>query len=203
MFNKFAGSYQEKYMDVGLYEKSLLKFLAKLPDDARILDVGCGPGNISAYLRQQKPQLQVLGIDAAENMIELARKNIPQAEFRVMDIREIEKIKQSFDAVVCGFCLPYLSEKETVKLIHTSASLLNKNGIIYLSTMEGDYSLSGYQPSSSGEEKLFIHFYKSTQLQKILNDAGFNLISEEIITQPADQKSSGHDIILIATIQNH
>lgn len=201
IFNKYASSYQEKYMDVSLYKDSLQRLLNKLPDDAKVLDLACGPGNISAYLLQYKPKLQILGIDGAENMINLARKNIPQAEFKVMDIREIDKIERDFDAVICGFCLPYLQEKEARELIQKAASLLSKNGIIYLSTMEGDYSLSHYQKSSSGnDEGLFIYFYQSNQLKGFLKDAGFTMLFEEIITQPEAQKSSGQDIILIGTL---
>lgn len=201
IFNKYAASYQEKYMDVGLYKNSLQLLLNNLSEDAKVLDLACGPGNISAYLHQHKPKLQILGIDGAENMVNLARKNIPQGEFKVMDIREIDKIERDFDAVICSFCLPYLPEKEARELIQKAATILSQTGVIYLSTMEGDYSLSRYQKSSSGDDEgLFIYFYPSSQLKSFLKDAGFTVLSEEIITQPEEQKSSGQDIILIGTL---
>ena len=42
------------------------------PDRARLLDLGCGPGNISARLAQRWPNCSVLGLDGAERMIEVA-----------------------------------------------------------------------------------------------------------------------------------
>jgi len=41
-------------------------------DQARLLDLGCGPGNITARLAQRWPKCSVLGLDAAERMIVVA-----------------------------------------------------------------------------------------------------------------------------------
>ena len=41
-------------------------------DQARLLDLGCGPGNITARLAQRWPNCSVLGLDAAERMIAVA-----------------------------------------------------------------------------------------------------------------------------------
>ncbi|TCV19528.1 hypothetical protein EDC17_100450 [Sphingobacterium alimentarium] len=45
-------------------------------------------------------------------MIELAKKNNPTAHFDVMDSRHIGELTDSYDAIICGFCLPYLSDQE-------------------------------------------------------------------------------------------
>ena len=42
------------------------------PDRARLLDLGCGPGNISSRLAQRWPHCSVLGLDAADRMIAVA-----------------------------------------------------------------------------------------------------------------------------------
>ena len=42
------------------------------PDQARLLDLGCGPGNISSRLAQRWPHCSVLGLDAADRMIAVA-----------------------------------------------------------------------------------------------------------------------------------
>ena len=43
-----------------------------LPDRARLLDLGCGPGNITARLAQRWPHCSVLGLDGADRMIAVA-----------------------------------------------------------------------------------------------------------------------------------
>jgi hypothetical protein len=43
----------------------------------------------------------------------------------------------TYDGIVCGFCLPYLSQDECLQLMKDSYHLLNENGMIYLSFVEG------------------------------------------------------------------
>lgn len=64
-------------------------------DDDTVLEIGCGTGELLAELKGKRK----LGIDFSEKMIEGARKNYPDLEFRVMDANELE-IEQTFDVVV-------------------------------------------------------------------------------------------------------
>jgi len=48
---------------------------------AVILDVGCGTGKLLRRARSYWPQAQVIGVDAAEGMIEVARRELPEGTF--------------------------------------------------------------------------------------------------------------------------
>ena len=161
-----------------------------------MLDIACGPGNVSKYLLQQKPDLQILGIDLAPKMIELARSNNPTAEFKVMDCRDIFSLNKKFDAVMGGFCLPYLTKEEATDLIRTLSEILNKKGVLYLSTMEDDYEKSGFQKSSDGKDQMFIHFHQADYLQEALEKSGLQLRAIERKEFP---EAKTMDLILIAT----
>src|SRR5690349_4144717 len=93
IFNKYASEYQEKFMDVTLYTRALKNFCDLISkDNAKVLDIACGPGNVTKYLLSERPDLNVLGIDLAGNMIALARENNPTASFEVMDCRSISNL---------------------------------------------------------------------------------------------------------------
>jgi len=164
-WNKIASLYQERFMDLELYNATY-DFLCASMDkpDARILEIGCGPGNITKYLLSKRPDFAVLGIDISPNMIALAKKNNPTARFEVRDCRQIDEIREKYDAIVCGFCLPYLSPADCKKLISDSYDLLDDTGLVYMSFVEGDPGRSGFQTGSSGE-RMYFYFHTLEHLK--------------------------------------
>jgi chemotaxis methyl-accepting protein methylase len=106
-------------------------------------------------------------------MIALAKQNCPSATFNTMDCRDISSLEQRFDAMVCGFCLPYLNMDEIKKLVSDAADLLVTNGILYISAIEKDHQESGYQKSSNGEDSCMIYYYKEKDLHPILKSCDF------------------------------
>ncbi len=199
VFNKHANLHQTKFMDVGLYADTLNLFCNAIPQqNAIILELACGPGNITKYLLNERPDFKILGTDLSPNMIALAKANNPDAQFEIMDCRNISTLKETYDAIMCGFCLPYLSIQESAKLFSDSYSRLNNNGIIYLSTMEGEYANSGFQKGSTGDE-IYMHFYNSDNLNSLLNQNGFKILNLIRIKSSMTNGAEVIDLIIIAS----
>jgi len=200
IFNKYANLYQQKYRNVDLYGESLDLFCDSIQSDsAKILEVGCGPGNVTEYLLKRRSDFQILGIDLAENMIELAQLNNPKALFKVMDCRDISQISESFDGIMCAFCLPYLNQNETKKLIQEAAQLLYANGVLYLSCMEDDYANSGLQgPSSGDDDPIQMYYYQTQQLIDWLKESGFSIIQTYQLDNPQQNNPLIKDLVIIA-----
>ncbi|MEZ0183171.1 class I SAM-dependent methyltransferase [Flavobacterium oncorhynchi] len=165
-WNKIANLYQDKFMTLSLYNDTYDFFCNTLTQEQiNVFEIGCGPGNITKYLLSKKTSLKITGIDIAPKMIELAKANNPSANFEVMDTRELSSLDQKFDAIMCGFCLPYLSKEDCSKLINDSAKILLNNGILYLSFVAGNPSQSGFISGSTGDRT---YFYYHT-LEDIIN----------------------------------
>lgn len=198
VFDKRASEYQAKFMDVGLYHDTFDLFCSSIKkDNAEILEIACGPGNITRYLLKKRPDFQILGIDLAPNMIELAKMNNPTASFQCMDCREIRLLGKKYDAVMCGFCLPYLSKEESVQLISDVYNLLESNGLLYISTMEDDYAKSGLESSSSGDQ-MYIHYHEADYLTQALLENGFKIIDVQRKEYPKQDGSTTTDLVIIA-----
>lgn len=197
LFNKLADSYQERFFSVDHYEESLKILLEQLEDSSNVLDIACGPGNISHYLLEHLPGLKLLGIDLAPNMIDLARKNNPGARFLVYDALLIDHIESSFDAVIIGFLFPYLSIDQVELFLFKVYEKLNENGVIYLSTMEDLYENSRLKKSSTGEE-LMMHYYEADFLLRLLEQIGFHMISVRKQPFAVSETESDTDLIIIA-----
>lgn len=164
IFNKLAEGYQQKFMNVDLYRESFNFFCDHLQiKDPEILELACGPGNITQYLLQKRPDLKILGIDLAPNMIELAKINNPGCQFEVRDGRDLSFLDKKLDGLVCGFFFPYLNKAETLQLIEEVSAKLRSGGLFYISTMEDNYSKSGFKKGSSGDE-IYMHYHEAEYL---------------------------------------
>ena len=81
-------------------ENSCAYLLPHLAPDARLLDIGCGPGTITAGLADRVPQGHVTGIDAAPEIVEQAREAAggrPNIDFAVGDVYALDYPDDSFD----------------------------------------------------------------------------------------------------------
>lgn len=184
-YHKLAGAYQDKFMDMDYYNSSYDVFsdlIAK--PDASILELGCGPGNITRYLLNKNPKWKWLATDAAPAMIELAKRNNPAATTRLMDARDMHLITETFDGIVAGFCLPYLNLDDNKKCIRDAHTLLNKDGVIYISFLKGDYAQSGFETNSKGDTTIYMHYYQPDIFRDIFAAEGFELIEEINIPYP-------------------
>jgi ubiquinone/menaquinone biosynthesis C-methylase UbiE len=200
LFDSFAVEYQDRYMNVDLYRQSLDQFCDLITDgNADILDLACGPGNITRFLLNRRPGFSVLGIDLATNMLKLAKANNPEAHFIKMDVRAMTGLERQFDGILCGFCLPYLSKKEAIQLIGQAYQHLKPDGILYLSTMEGDPGTSGFQaPSSGGLERMYIQYHEAGYLRRALKRNGFTELALERLSHNSEEGIQTTDLILIA-----
>ncbi|KAA3437977.1 class I SAM-dependent methyltransferase [Rufibacter hautae] len=197
-WNKLAAAYQDKFMDLDLYNDTYDLFcgLVESPK-ARILEIGCGPGNITRYILSQRPDFQVEGTDIAPNMVQLARKNNPSATFSVLDAREISALTQTYQGIICGFCLPYLSREDVAKLISDCALRLETEGIFYLSAIEGSYDQSGFETSSSGQGRMFVYYHPADFLTAVLQANGFELVHLIRKNYPKPDSTASTHMILI------
>jgi len=198
LFDKHAQGYQDKYMNVDLYGDTLNLFCEHLEKkNAEILELACGPGNITRYLLNKRPDLKILATDLAPGMLELAKINNPEAGFQLLDCREVNSLGKKWDAVMCGFCLPYLSKEDTIQFIQDASMALNDKGLLYISTMEDDYSKSGIQYSSAGDE-LYMYFHEADYLTEALELNGFSIIDlrRKVYSMKAGELTT--DLIVLA-----
>ncbi len=108
VFSRHAESYQRRLEDImasgEARGRTRVIELADARPGMRILDLACGPGNLSRRLAAMvAPGGEVVGVDLSRGMIDLARRaGIPNARFDLMDMERLEFAGASFDAAVCG-----------------------------------------------------------------------------------------------------
>ena len=199
-YNVSAKKYQDKFMEMDLYNDTYDRFCNLIKkNNAEIFEIATGPGNVVKYIHSKRPDFNIFGIDLSPNMVELAKQNNPQADFAVMDCREIHLINKKFDGILCAFCLPYLSKEESRELISCVSLLLESNGVLYISTMEGDYDKSDYETTSfSGTNRVFVYYHQAEFISDCLAKSGFKVLDLQRKKYPEPDGSFLTDMIFIA-----
>jgi trans-aconitate methyltransferase len=121
-----ASLYDQKHSFVSEYGKSLLSVLDPQAGE-RILDLGCGTGQLAHTISETGAQ--VVGIDSASTMIDVARQKYPGVDFYVMDARNFS-FPEAFDAVFSNAALHWIPEPE--KVVQCIASALRPGGRLVL-----------------------------------------------------------------------
>ncbi|OON81488.1 class I SAM-dependent DNA methyltransferase [Streptomyces tsukubensis] len=150
-----------------------------LPPHSRVLDVGCGTGMPTAAAFVAAGH-RVTGVDMSGGMLELARENVPEAEFHQLDVAELRAEGPGglghFDAITCFFTLLMLPRKEIPYALGTLHTLLRPGGLLALSMVEADLDdaeipFLGHPIRVSG--------YVRDDLRQIVGEAGFDVTGED------------------------
>lgn len=201
-WNKIAHIYRDRFMDLDLYNETYDCFCELVPaKGAGILEIGCGPGNITRYLLGKRPDFDMTGIDVAPDMLELARQHNPSARFLAMDCRDLRQLDARYDGIVCGFCIPYISQEDITTLFRDCHELLSADGLLYLSFVEGDPEASGYQTGSSGL-RLFFYYHTRDHIMQELDRNNFVPVRQFDVPYPkSDTTYETHTVMIFRKIK--
>jgi ubiquinone/menaquinone biosynthesis C-methylase UbiE len=116
-----------------------------LPAEARILDAGCGTGEISSRLAELFPRARVLGVDIVDQHLELARTRYrhlaPRLGFEHQSIFELKAADHTFDLTVCRHVLHAIPHAGRV--VAELARVTRPGG--YLHLIPEDYGMLHFQ----------------------------------------------------------
>ena len=107
-YNKIAKIYS-KFTFHRLNQYQINKFISMLPKKAKVLDAGCGSGRDSQYFKEY--EMDVSAIDAAENMVKEAKKNVKGVKFKKMDMAKTDFKDGNFDGIWASASLRLLPSR--------------------------------------------------------------------------------------------
>lgn len=106
-----------------------LDLLAQVPLDApaRVVDLGCGAGNVTAILRQRFRDADVVGVDGSAAMLDKARATVPDCRFEQGDFFQWQPA-EPLDLIYTNAALQWVDRHET--LFPRLLSLLAPGGVL-------------------------------------------------------------------------
>lgn len=111
----------------------------------RVLDAGCGTGQVLTQMAECHPEVRILGIDLSDTSLGIAQRQLDRvgatnAELRVFQIYDLERLGETFDVVMCGGVLHHLSDP--VRGLRCLRSVLKDDGVLSI-MVYGRYGRTG------------------------------------------------------------
>ena len=101
----------------------------------KILDMGCGPGNLIVAIKSLEPKAEVTGLDIDPKILDIARRKLSKNRLsaRIIEASAIDtKLTEKFDVVVSTLMIHHLSAEDKEKMIGEAHRLLKDGGRFYL-----------------------------------------------------------------------
>jgi ubiquinone/menaquinone biosynthesis C-methylase UbiE len=158
-------------------ENSAGFLLPHLQRGQSVLDVGCGPGTISADIAHLVAPGPVTGIDLSSEVIELARRgaegaNDTNLSFHVGDVYDLQFADSSFDVVYAHQVLQHLSDP--VRALGEMRRVLTPGGLV--AVRDADYGRFTWSPRDARLERWMALYHDITKRNGAEADAGRFLV---------------------------
>jgi len=174
-YNEIAKEYQAE-RSIFEHKKELEKIVSLLPEDAKVLDVGCGAGvPVTEFLVEAG--FDVVGVDFSESMLKLARKNVPKAKFIKESMTKLGFKDDSFNGLTAFYSIIHVPREKHLSLFQSFHRILKPKGIMLICMGPDEWeAIDEYY----GTEMFWSHYSPERSLQ-LVKDAGFQIIFDRHI----------------------
>ena len=178
-YDQISRSYLDRFGASNVRRQWLLKLLDLTSPGDKILDLGCGPG-IPVASKLVESGRRVLGVDGSPRQVDLARSNVPGAEFVLSDMLELKIERGSCDAVCAFYSVTHIPRGQHHSLFQKIFGWLKPGGFFLASLGATD------TPSWTGEwmgaTMFFSHFNAEWNVD-CLKKLGFELEAAQVMPQ--------------------
>lgn len=172
-YNSFGNEYVETYPDdLSLFKPIVDRFIAKLPQGGRVVDIGCGNGAYVRYLLDLG--FDALGTDQSRTMLDHALNMVPAERLLELDMHHMQCFDDnSFDGVLSITSFLYTSKKRFPGLLKDVHRILKPNGHLLLMMLEGEGEGLEVETFGGKEGKTYSAYYGVEELHRLLEESGF------------------------------
>jgi len=142
-----------------------------------VLDVGCGNGKDTDYLRHKGAV--VVGIDISRGMLGEARKRIAEGILCQMDMRNLGFYDGVFDEVWANACIYHIPKTELIQVLKEVQRVLKPLGAFSFNFKVGVGEQLEESPRSFQRGARFYAYYTISEMKNYLIQAGFEISGVE------------------------
>jgi ubiquinone/menaquinone biosynthesis C-methylase UbiE len=178
-YDAVAGAYAEALSDElrrKPLDRALLTAFAEqvreaAPDRARVWDVGCGPGHVTAFLAGLG--LRAAGVDLSDGMVAQARKRHPDLEFSTGSMTALPAPDASWDGLVSFYSLIHMIDDADLRAALAEYRRVLADGGLLLIAVHAGEEVRHSAEWFGAEVDVSFRFFDSAWLGTELERAGF------------------------------
>ena len=183
-YDQIAKQYADRFqdeMDDKPFDRDCLDRLAReVGSLGPICDLGCGPGQIARYLRNQGAE--TLGIDLSPCMIAEAQRLNPEIPFHEGNMLSLPDPDNAWGGIAAFYCIIHIPRAQVVDALREMRRVLKPGGMLLLTFHIGD-EIKHVEEWWEKPVNLDFVFYQPAEMEAWLEEAGFTL-EETLVREP-------------------
>lgn len=168
-------------------------FADAVADVGPVLDVGCGPGTVTAYLQERG--VDVSGVDLSPRMIANAKRLHPDCRFTVGSWTELDLRPAAYGGILAWWSLFNLPRDLVPPVLAHCATALRPGGQLIVATHVGDEDVQRTEAYGDVPVRWTTHRWRPEPLAELLHAAGLHPTAELRLTPP---DGAGPAVVLVA-----
>lgn len=185
-YDKIAAEYARRFVDEQAGKPMDQQMLQRFADEVRskglVCDMGCGPGQIAAWLQEHCGLDDLLGVDLSPRLVEEARKLHPQIEFHRGDMLRLDYFDDAWAGVAAFYCLIHIPRERVVEALKEIRRVLKPGGVLLLTFHIGSEVLHVEEFLEQSVD-MFCVFFEPEEMEGYLREAGYEGI-ETFVREP-------------------
>lgn len=202
-YDRVADNYADMVLTTGIGDirghpwlrAAIDAFAESVGDLGPVLDVGCGPGTVTAYLAERG--LDVSGVDLSPRMVETARRLYPQCRFTVASATELDLDEASLGGVLGWWSLFNLPRDVLPQVLAAFARALKPGGCCVVATHVGEGDVARTEAYGGVPVAWTTYQWRPEQLVELVEQAGLHPVAE--LRLPADEHA-GPGVVITAKV---
>jgi len=167
-------------------------WIKHLPPRSPVLDMGCGPGQDSRYLRRRG--FQVVGLDRTGPFLQVARRRSPRLPLVQADIEHLPFSPNTFAGIWAAASLIHLPQSALKKVLRQIRIRTRPGGVFAATCLHGKGE--GFLPDQWIPGR-YVRQWLKPELEDIIQQTGWDIISLQTVT---NRERKGRWLNLIAKL---
>ncbi|MBC7593756.1 MAG: class I SAM-dependent methyltransferase [Kineosporiaceae bacterium] len=168
-------------------------FAGSVRDLGPVLDVGCGPGTVTAYLHECG--VEVSGVDLSPRMIQHAERLHPECSFAIASATELDLEPRSLGGILGWWSLFNLPREILPNVLAAFHDALVPGGQVIIATHAGDDDAARTEAYGGVAVTWTTYQWRPEQLTVLLEDAALRVLAELQLSAEGQQ---GPAVVLVA-----